>query len=241
MRKVLACLLLAALVACRGGTSGGGITWTNDTIARSNENDVVALFYPVAHGAPAADSVNAVIRNYLKSVFTDGELVQSPSLAGSIDSLLAAKNRDSFLMRRPYQLHCEGSVHLRGSLASVWLQTYAFTGGAHGLTLGRMFNFDLRNGHLLRRSELFTDTVRLGELNREAFRQHWQQRGLADMTESLFVRPDSLPLPGNIGFDSTGVVMLYNPYEIAPYYFGQSLYTLPYETVKPLLGKIVKK
>ena len=44
----------------------------------------------------------------------------------------------------------------------------------------------------------------------------------------------------NVGFDSTGVVMLYNQYEIAAYVFGQSRYTLPWAEVEPILGKAVQ-
>ncbi len=241
MKRILFFCLIGLMASCGEGTPGGGLSWTNDTISRSTANDVVALIYPLAQGPAAADSINAHVRDYLKEVFTNDIPGPSLSLAASVDSLLAQKSRDTFLSDRPFQLHSEGSVYSRGGMSSLWLQTYAFTGGAHGMTLGRMLNVDNASGRVLTTGELFRDTVRLAELNREAFKRFLREKGIERVEESLFVSPDTLPLPTEIGLDSTGVVMLYNPYEIAPYVFGQSVYSLPYAEVESLLQKIAKK
>lgn len=243
MKKVLLICLAALLAACGSEPPGGGLVWGSDTLSRSGANDVVALIYPVVRQGAAADSINRTLDAYLQQVFTRDSLAGTGStLAQAVDTLLARKNRDSLTARMPYQMHSEGSYYTRGRLTSVWIQTYTFTGGAHGLTLGKLFNFDNRTGEQLTPERLFKDTVRLGELNREAFMQSLGQRGLSpeERAAYLFVKPDELPLPENIGFDSTGVRMLYNPYEIAAYVFGQSVYTLPYEQAEPVLRKIAR-
>lgn len=243
MKKILLICWAALLAACGSEPAGGGLVWGSDTLSRSGTNDVVALIYPVARGGAAADSINRTLEAYLKTVFTGDSLAASgQTLAQAVDSLLARKNRDTVTARMPYQMHSEGSYYTNGHLTSVWIQTYAFTGGAHGLTLGRLFNFDNRTGSRLDAERLFKDTTRLSALNREAFTRMLDQRGLSseEGTAYLFVKPDELPLPENIGFDSTGVRMLYNPYEIAAYVFGQSVYTIPYEQAGPVLRKIAR-
>jgi len=57
----------------------------------------------------------------------------------------------------------------------------------------------------------------------------------------LFVRTDQLPLPENVGIDSSGVTMLYNPYEVAPYAIGTIEYRIPYEQAEPLLKRIARR
>jgi len=57
----------------------------------------------------------------------------------------------------------------------------------------------------------------------------------------LFVGTDQLPLPENVGIDSSGVTMLYNPYEVAPYAIGTIEYRIPYEQAEPLLKRIARR
>lgn len=40
-----------------------------------------------------------------------------------------------------------------------------------------------------------------------------------------------------MGFDSVGLVMIYNQYEIAPYSFGLFVYSLPYDHVKSMFRR----
>lgn len=243
MKKILWLCCAALLASCNRDVPGGGLVWGNDTLSRSGTHDVVALIYPVAREGVAADSINRTVEHYLKQLFAgDSVAASEATLAQAVDSLLAGKNRDTMIAHMPYQLYCEGSYYTKGFLTSVWLKTYAFTGGAHGLTLSKCFNFDNRTGEQLPLAALVSDTTRLSELNREAFLQALSQRSLTqeEINAYLFVKPDELPLPQNIGFDSTGVKMLYNPYEIAAYVFGQSEYTVPYDRAEPVLSKIAQ-
>ena len=243
MKKILWLCCAALFASCTRDLPGGGLVWGNDTLSRSGAHDVVALIYPVAQEGVAADSINRTVEHYLKQIFAgDSVAATGVTLSQAVDSLLAQKNRDTMIAHMPYQFYCEGSYYTKGHLTSVWLQTYAFTGGAHGLTLGKCFNFDNRTGRQLPLEELISDTTRLSELNREAFRQSLSQRPLTqeEIDAYLFVKQDELPLPQNIGFDSTGVKMLYNPYEIAAYVFGQSVYAIDYDRAEPVLRKTAR-
>ncbi len=243
MKKILWLCCAALFASCAREIPGGGLVWGSDTLSRSGTHDVVALIYPVAREGVASDSINRTLEYYLKQLFAGDSVAASDvTLAQAVDSLLAHKNRDTVTAHMPYQLYCEGSYYTKGFLTSVWLQTYAFTGGAHGLTLSKCFNFDNRTGELLPLEALVSDTARLSELNREAFRKFLAQQSFTqeEVDSYLFVKPDELPLPQNIGFDSTGVKMLYNPYEIAAYVFGQSEYAVPYDQAKAVLSKIAR-
>ena len=44
-----------------------------------------------------------------------------------------------------------------------------------------------------------------------------------------------------MGIDSSGVTMLYNLYEVAPYAIGTIEYRIPYEQAEPLLRRIARR
>ena len=113
------------------------------------------------------------------------------------------------------------------------------TGGAQGDLRVKIMNFDLRNGRRLEAADLFVDTVRMRALNRIAFEKMLFDKGLSG--DVLLVAPDRLPLPRNIGIDSSGVTMRYDPYRIAPYAFGDMEYRIPYDEVEPLLRRIARR
>ena len=108
------------------------------------------------------------------------------------------------------------------------------------MTPSEFFNFDYSNGRRLTNDQLFKDTAELCKLNRKAFNLYLEGKGITNPKQALFVSPDELPLPQNMGFDSVGLVMIYNQYEIGPYSFGLFVYSLPYDHVKSMFSDVVK-
>ena len=229
---------LCGLTACTANDPAT-FEWKDVAVVRNEANCEIEMNFPQAtNGNVAADSVNARITRMLTCGFYEpGNEMAGYSVERAVDSLIAQKSRSEIIAHIPYQLMSSWSVFQRGSFTSLFLENYAYVGGAHGMTVGSFLNFDGLNSEPLSIDQLFTDTVKLAELNRAAFAKFIEQRGGEQVTNYLFVQPDALPLPMNIGFDSTGVVMLYNQYEIAAYAFGQSRYVLPWEEVEPILAK----
>lgn len=138
------------------------------------------------------------------------------------------------------EIRSTGKVCILNGVASEYLETYLQVDGEPGITTVHCLNIDRMNGRLLTRDQLIRDTVGLKDLNREAFKVHFERMG-ADMSfDSLFVRPDELPLPKNIGLDPNGLLMVYNPGEIAPESLGQLSYAIPYVTARAVMHRIAK-
>lgn len=226
-----------------GGCVHEGVEWEYRSLPPSPYvagNDYMEIAYPRAVGGAAADSVNRAIETYLHSVFGMGGAADSVTLAEAVDSLLVLRRRDSLYgSSSPYDLRATGWVRTCGRVASVRLQTYVLTGGAQGDLRVKIMNFDLRNGRRLEAADLFVDTVRMRAFNRIAFEKMLFDKGLSG--DVLLVAPDRLPLPRNIGIDSSGVTMRYDPYRIAPYAFGGMEYRIPYDEVEPLLRRIARR
>lgn len=230
------------LLGCGGMNSSDPLSFETDSIFRRGEQLQVEMSYPVARGAGAvADSINRTISQALNGNMLGEDLPwQTLSVVRAIDTLVALKNQDTILQRMPYQLMSSGSVYERAGLVSIYLQQYVYQGGAHGNSPVQFLNFDRNTGARLTLTELCTDTTALSRLNKTAFSAFMAAKPDKEAAMYLFVTPDALPLPGNVGFDSTGMVMLYNQYEIAAYVFGISRYTIPYADLDPILTPIAQ-
>ena len=241
MKNLFYLLILAAVTGC--SPSGSQLSWRQETFGHSTftaDSDYVEVSYPVAAGGRSADSINRKIADRIKTGFglTDEEYARmTPQQA--TDSLLARKNRDPQTARLPYDLRFHGEIRQCGKVTSLRCTDYTLTGGAHGLLTNLFFNFDTESGKPLDKADLFSDTAGLQRLNRQYFAKHLSDAALSE--DALFVGTDQLPLPENVGIDSSGVTMLYNPYEVAPYAIGTIEYRIPYEQAEPLLKRIARR
>ena len=123
-------------------------------------------------------------------------------------------------------------------LLSIRMQSYLFTGGAHGFEEVRYLNFDKRRGRVIEGINMFTNFKPVLNLAEEMFRiaQAVPMEGDINSTGFMF-EGDQFHLPETIGFDSHGMVLHYNQYEVASYADGPIVITLPWAEVMPLLRK----
>lgn len=127
-------------------------------------------------------------------------------------------------------------------LISIQLETYIFTGGAHGYSATRFFNFDkikgvqLENEQLFKKKDAFEDFAEIQFKIQEDIPQNASINSTGFMFEG-----DSFYLPANIGFTQEGIQLVYNQYEVASYADGPIVITLPYKEVNPFLAVSIKK
>ena len=243
MKHVMIVLTLCMLVACGRSQQETSLAWKTDSLVRMSDSTLlIHMVYPVLTDTGAvADSINRTVMGVIRSSFDEQDSLRGDyTLDQSIDSMMAYKNNDEYLRKMPYTFVSEGTAFRYDNVVTVWIQRYIFTGGAHGMTPSEFFNFDYSNGRRLTNDQLFKDTAELCKLNRKAFNLYLEGKGITNPKQALFVSPDELPLPQNMGFDSIGLVMIYNQYEIAPYSFGLFVYSLPYDHVKSMFSDVVK-
>ncbi len=244
MKYVTAILASCMLVACGMSGQKGSLDWRSDTLVRVQDDSTLSLFivYPVLTDTGAvAEQINQAIVEVIRSSFDGLDSLQGDeTLDQCIDSLVEQKNSDEYLRGIPYEFTSEGTVFCHENVVTVWIERYIYTGGAHGMTFSEYFNFDRSDGHRLTNDQLVRDTAELRDLNRKFFNNYLEDNGIDIQKEDLFVSLDELPLPENMGFDSLGLVMIYNQYEIAPYARGRFVYELPYDQVQSILSDEVK-
>lgn len=137
-----------------------------------------------------------------------------------------------------WEADIEGQISFEDDrLLTLKLETYIFTGGAHGLSSIRYLNFDKKTGEELSIEELFTNVTALERLAEEAFRAAKGIPAGAGINDTGFMfEEDRFSLPENMGFTPQGLELLYNPYEVASYADGPISLVLPMERITPLLS-----
>ncbi|NAS12553.1 DUF3298 and DUF4163 domain-containing protein [Poritiphilus flavus] len=142
----------------------------------------------------------------------------------------------------PWEGRIEAEISFEDAhLLSIRLQSYLFTGGAHGYSSITFLNFNKQKGKEMEDWELFKDQGDFQLYAERAFRK--QEDIPADQsinsTGFMFER-DSFYLPENIGLTEKGLQLHYNQYEVASYADGPIELTLPYKEVQKYLSQKIK-
>ena len=124
-----------------------------------------------------------------------------------------------------------------GRVLSLTCLGYTSSGGVHGYAGLDAVNFDLATGEILRLEDLADDPE---EFLRQCADRLWEiSRGgkYADLALDGYFPGYEEDLPGllrdgNWYFDSEGLTVIANPYEIAPYASGRIEFTLPYRWLR---------
>jgi len=122
-------------------------------------------------------------------------------------------------------------------LATILLNTYIFTGGAHGYEANLFLNFDLAKSIELENYQLFKDIKEFEQLAENRFRAQNKipKKGPINQTGFMF-SDDTFHLPENIGFTEEGIQLIYNQYEVASYADGTIEVLILYEEAQPFLN-----
>ena len=202
----------------------------------------VQIALPEAEGpSKVARAINTALREEVIELLTFDETQQ----AGSIDEAIASFQRGYDELRELYQDETPGwKAELAAEITyedeewvSIRLDSYSFTGGAHGYGSVRYLNFNKQKGSEVATWELFSkqeDFERFAELK---FRE--QENIPADQSinsTGFMFEDDRFYLPENIGFCKEGIKLHYNQYEVASYADGPIELTIPFTEVKAFLN-----
>ena len=138
----------------------------------------------------------------------------------------------------PWEAWIKGKIAFENKdLVTIELSSYIFTGGAHGYGSRRFLNFDKNKAVELSGDELFNNQQKFLDFAESQFRlkQNIPEGVSINSTGFMFER-DIFYLPENIGFTQDGLILLYNPYEVASYADGTIELTLPYKEVSEYLA-----
>lgn len=139
----------------------------------------------------------------------------------------------------PLELYVSYSQVTTGSVLSLAVETYEFTGGAHGMAWKDYYNIDTQNDRLLTLQDLFkADVDYKSIINQEINRQIQLSRQNGD---NIYFEGDmgfkSISDNQNFYIDGNNLVVCFGQYEIAPYAAGMPEIKIPLDLLKPNLNE----
>jgi len=128
-------------------------------------------------------------------------------------------------------------VYDEADVLTIKLDSYIFTGGAHGYGASTFLNFDKQKGIELNNDELFKNIVDFQKFVEIKFREKEGIPKDKSINSTGYMFEDELfKLPETMGFTKNGLQLLYNRYEVASYSDGPVVLTLPYDEVDTYLA-----
>lgn len=123
------------------------------------------------------------------------------------------------------------------------IERYVFMGGAHGLETRNYFNFNLKTGKVITENDLFVTDYKnkLAELIKkriiEESREYKEEKNSEPILnlEDTDFWTDSIKPNGNFYITDESINYVFNPYEIAPFYLGQTEVRIPFDRLTGLL------
>lgn len=119
-----------------------------------------------------------------------------------------------------------------GDVISYRLDTYSFSGGAHGTSGAYCINIDLNTGEIVRDRDVFVegDEEKMSILISQYLREQFPNKEDYNALYNKNVSPSA-----NYLFKESGIVYVYEEYELGPYYFGCVSVHVPWSKAKALL------
>ncbi|MFD0799093.1 DUF3298 domain-containing protein [Maribacter chungangensis] len=127
------------------------------------------------------------------------------------------------------------------TVLTIKLESYLFTGGAHGYQTIHYLNFNKTKAIALDGENLFKNTSDFEEYAESKFRKQEgiPEKGDINSTGFMF-ETGSFYLPQNIGYTQKGIELFYEQYEIASYADGPIVLTFPYPELQKYLAHVPK-
>ena len=192
-----------------------------------------------------AENINTALEEELISLLVYDDEIKASTVSEAIQSF---KNGFAELQKlypdetAKWEAKITGTVSYEDKkILTLALNSYLFTGGAHGYTTRRFLNFNKRKGSEIENWELFKDHKHFEHFAETKFRiqEDIPQDDAINSTGFMFEQ-DAFYLPENIGFTQEGLVLLYNQYEVASYADGAIQLILPFNEVKSYLATRIK-
>jgi hypothetical protein len=122
---------------------------------------------------------------------------------------------------------------------SVEVINEGFLGGAHGFNERTLMTFDSKSGMRLGVTDVVDEPSQkiLSKVVEAEFRRARSIPGSQTLQQAgFFILPgQEMPVGENFALTDKGLEIQYNPYEVAPYSFGQTRVQVPREAVEPLV------
>ena len=241
MKNVCALTLLLLLLSC-----GREEHLSFERVTYGNENcvqcpDIRIELPKVMDRRKIGKTVNNALKEEVISLLSFDEEYQATSIEDAMASFGRGYEEVKLMFpdeNMAWEATVKGDISFENKdILSIALDSYIYTGGAHGYGSTRFLNFNKKTGEELERDELIKNLQPFEEYAEEQFRRQQNIPMSQPINSTGFMfEQDEFYLSENIGFTIDGLKLLYNPYEVASYADGSIEVILPYEESEKFLS-----
>lgn len=206
----------------------------------------IDMVYP--DGYPNGVKLKQIQKYFVQSIFGEKYESFSPKLAAEkymqnyidtykTDMAPYTHSKKHIGIWMNYEMFIESrSLYNNHDIWSYELSSYIFTGGAHGIYTTTYQTFDMKKGKSLLLDDLINEKSRttVDELLRKQFAVDLKMKKIDEQNKKDYNFED-IVATDNFYAGKDGITWLYNPYEIGPYYLGQTCITLSYSVLSSYL------
>lgn len=210
-----------------------------ETLIEKKEPTTIEVFYPKLNdGSAISIKINTTIEASIASqiAFFEDD-VESLTLNDAItkfEKRFVSFKNDFEEDATPWEVTINSEVVFQSLyVITIAIDSYTFTGGAHGNSVISFLNFDPLTGNLYTQEDLFNKSSEFSELVKQHFKTELESKGSNDSEH--FNLGEDFKLPENIGFNEEGVIFLYNSYEMMSFAEGITEFTIPYNEISKYL------
>ncbi len=128
-------------------------------------------------------------------------------------------------------------MNVQNGIFSYGMEQYVYTGGAHGVSNRYFYNYDLQTGALISEDDIFVEgyeNALANILRQNLVAQNPETQVLDDLYQTEY-DVDKIVPNDNFYFTEEGIIYVFNPYEIAPYAYGETEIFVGTNDIKELL------
>lgn len=222
MKKSFFTVLFLLLVIAFYGCGSKPVTVTTKSVQQNTDLINIDLKIPVVSGIKDQKIQNAINGQFEKDALDFREEIESLSVLGEQE----AKNA-GFPFRKFDATTAFKVAYNKNGLLSIPVEYYQFTGGAHGATEKRPYNYDLKTGRVITLGDIFKKGYNYKEaINKEVKRQIKEKNDLYFSQPGMEFQTIKENQPFYLVDD--GLTVYFAQYEIAPYAAGIPEFKLPF-------------
>lgn len=202
------------------------VKFSTKQIKDKQEAYEIDLKIPVLEGVQDAEIQNTINTFLEKDAFAFSQDIQKQGLQFAQDA-----KKQGWIVR-PYTASTSYKVtYNQNNLVSITCTYSNYTGGAHGNSEIRTFNFDLTTGKQLVLKDVFNKNENYISIINEEIEKQIKLNPTKYFSEKeqcfVTIRRDQ-----SFGIENGNVVLYFNPYEIAPYSTGAPQFKIPFSLFK---------
>ena len=216
------------------------ITFKEQNISKT-ANAVIDVNYPKVIGnTTTATRINNTLESFIITQITgvDSTQIQLPDINRTIEEFdtefIAFRNKFADSAQKWEVLIDSEVVYESPEIISIAVNSYINTGGAHGNSQIEFLNFNPINGAILNLNDLIINLEGFTRLVEDSFKLEIKASEDSSHMEDFFFGKE-FQLPESFGFSDEGLIILYNPYEIASYSQGITEFSIPFEKLSNFL------